>query len=184
MTQADGVPLDAPKPRVNEVISVETARMMMTMLKAVTTYGTAAVASSLHHPFGGKTGTTNDYTDAWFIGFSPSVTAGVWIGFDNRQSLGEKETGAKAALPIWMDFMRAAIDGKDDETFPAEGAPKKHLEVAVTEDADKPEAPDASAAPDTPEDSKEPKTAEPVPPPTPVPPVSAPPVALPPPDFP
>ncbi len=124
----------------------------------MTTYGTAAVASSLHHPFGGKTGTTNDYTDAWFIGFSPSVTAGVWIGFDNRQSLGEKETGAKAALPIWMDFMRAAIDGKDDETFPAEGAPKKHLEVAVTENADKPEVPEATAVPDAPE---EPKIAEP-----------------------
>ena len=181
VTQSDGVPLDAKTPRVNEVISVETARMMMTMLKAVTTYGTGAAAASLHHPFGGKTGTTNDYTDAWFIGFSPSVTAGVWIGFDSRQSLGEKETGAKAALPIWMDFMRGAIEGKDDETFPAEGAPKKHLEVAVTDNADKPEAPDVSASP---EDPEEPKAAEPpasAAPSAPVPPVSTPPVAAPPP---
>jgi penicillin-binding protein 1A len=66
---------------------------------------------------GGKTGTTSDYTDAWFLGFSPSVTCGVWVGYDSRQSLGEKETGAKAALPIWMNVMRAAIAGKDDEQF-------------------------------------------------------------------
>jgi penicillin-binding protein 1A len=66
---------------------------------------------------GGKTGTTSDYTDAWFLGFSPSVTCGVWVGFDSNQSLGKKETGAKAALPIWMAVMREAIAGKDDEQF-------------------------------------------------------------------
>jgi penicillin-binding protein 1A len=86
----------------------------------------------LKHPLGGKTGTTNDYTDAWFIGFSPSVTCGTWIGFDDRESLGEKETGARAALPIWMDFMRAAIANKPDEKFPTAGAPKKQLDVPVT----------------------------------------------------
>ena len=75
----------------------------------------------LKHPLGGKTGTTNDYTDAWFIGFSPSVTCGTWIGFDNRESLGEKETGAKAALPMWMDFMKAAIADKPNEAFPTRG---------------------------------------------------------------
>ena len=79
--------------------------------------GTGAAAAQLKHPLGGKTGTTNDYTDAWFIGFSPSVTCGTWIGFDDRQSLGEKETGARAALPIWMDFMRAAIADKPNEAF-------------------------------------------------------------------
>ena len=65
--------------------------------------GTGAAAAALKHPLGGKTGTTNDFTDAWFIGFSPSVTCGTWIGFDDRQTLGDKETGAKAALPMWMD---------------------------------------------------------------------------------
>ena len=100
-------------PVVREVIAVDTARTMMTMLQGVVQHGTAAAASSLKHPLGGKTGTTNDYTDAWFIGFSPSVTCGTWIGFDDRQSLGEKETGAKAALPMWMDFMKVAIAGKD-----------------------------------------------------------------------
>ena len=100
--------------------------------------GTAATASSLKHPLGGKTGTTNDFTDAWFIGFSPSITCGTWIGFDDRQSLGSKETGAKAALPMWMDFMKAAIADKPNETFPNATAPKKVLEVPMTPDDDAP----------------------------------------------
>ncbi len=138
VTQSDGVPLDAPNPAVSEVISVETARTMMVFLKSVMTYGTAAAAAALNHPLGGKTGTTNDFTDAWFIGFSPSVTCGTWIGFDDRQTLGKGEQGAKAALPMWIDFMRAAIEGKDDETFPSAGAPKKVLAVkaADAEDAE------------------------------------------------
>jgi penicillin-binding protein 1A len=104
-------------PAVTEVIDQSTARTMMTLLRAVTKYGTGAAASQLNHPLGGKTGTTSDYTDAWFLGFSPSVTCGVWVGFDSNQSLGKQETGAKAALPIWMAVMREAIAGKDDEQF-------------------------------------------------------------------
>jgi len=68
-------------------------------------------------PLAGKTGTTNDFTDAWFVGFSPSLTAGVWVGYDEKRSLGEKETGARAALPIWMEFMSAALAGKDPGQF-------------------------------------------------------------------
>ena len=132
VTQADGLPLDEQPPAVTEVISVETARTMMELLQAVTRMGTGAAAASLKHPLGGKTGTTNDYTDAWFVGFSPSVTTGVWIGFDDRQSLGEKETGARAALPMWMDFMKAAIAGKPNETFPKGDMPKKQLDVPLT----------------------------------------------------
>jgi penicillin-binding protein 1A len=131
VTQADGLPLDEQPAPVTEVISVQTARTMMELLRAVTRYGTGAAASSLKHPLGGKTGTTNDFTDAWFLGFSPSVTAGVWVGFDDRQSLGEKETGARAALPIWMEFMRAAIAGKPNETFPAGDMPKQ-LDIPLT----------------------------------------------------
>ena len=142
VTQADGQPLEDKLPEVKEVISVETARTMMTLLQGVVKAGTAAAASSLKHPLGGKTGTTNDYTDAWFIGFSPSITCGTWIGFDDRQSLGAKETGAKAALPMWMDFMRAAIADKPNEAFPSALAPKKVLEVPLTGD----EAPVAPAA--------------------------------------
>jgi penicillin-binding protein 1A len=123
VTNADGITLWSDPPAVNEVISQPTARTMMTLLEAVIQHGTGAAASQLSHPLGGKTGTTSDYTDAWFLGFSPSVTCGVWVGYDSRQSLGEKETGAKAALPIWMPLMRAAIQGKDDEQFPGSVRP-------------------------------------------------------------
>jgi penicillin-binding protein 1A len=120
VSDADGIPLWEDRPEVSQVIDQQTARTMMTLLRGVTQHGTGAAAAQLNHPVGGKTGTTSDYTDAWFLGFSPSVTCGVWVGFDSRESLGEKETGAKAALPIWMTFMRAAIAGKPDEQFPGE----------------------------------------------------------------
>jgi penicillin-binding protein 1A len=156
VTQANGLPFDQDMVQVDEVISVETARTMMQFLQAVVRQGTAVAASQMKHQFGGKTGTTNDFTDAWFIGFSPSVTCGTWIGYDDRQSLGEKETGARAALPMWMDFMKAAIANKPDETFPAEGAPKKVLDVplnrgvaAAPKEAPEEEEPDAPPLPKT-----------------------------------
>ena len=156
VVQANGMPLDLPPATVTEVISVDTARTMMEFLQAVTRFGTGAAAAQLKHPLGGKTGTTNDFTDAWFIGFSPSVTCGTWIGYDNRQSLGDKETGAKAALPMWMTFMRAAIANKPDEKFPEGGAPKKQLDVPVTPEGETPQAkpPESQAEPD---DSNEPQ---------------------------
>jgi penicillin-binding protein 1A len=126
--------------------------------------GTGAAAAQLKHPLGGKTGTTNDFTDAWFIGFSPSVTCGTWMGFDNRQSLGDKETGAKAALPMWMDFMRAAIANKPDEQFPEGNQPKKELDVPVNAAPGAPPAeqpatkPAEDTDPDAPDDAA-PKTA-------------------------
>ena len=120
VTNADGIVLWEDKPAVNEVIDQQTARTMMTLFKAVTQHGTGAAVAQLNHPLGGKTGTTSNYTDAWFLGFSPSVTCGVWVGYDSSESLGDKETGAVAALPIWIDFMKAAIAGKDDEQFPGE----------------------------------------------------------------
>ena len=103
---------------------------MLTLFEAVVQHGTAAVASSLGRALGGKTGTTNNYTDAWFIGFSPSVTCGTWVGYDTRESLGEKETGARAALPIWMEFMKAALAGKPNESFARANAPKKDPDSA------------------------------------------------------
>jgi penicillin-binding protein 1A len=119
---------------------------MMTLLQAVTAHGTGAAAAQLKHPLGGKTGTTSDYTDAWFLGFSPSVTCGVWVGFDSRQSLGEKETGAKAALPIWMTWMRAAIVGKDDEKFLGDQGDGNVLKASAEAPA-KPQPPTASRPP-------------------------------------
>lgn len=128
VSNADGITLWEEPPSVESVIDQQTARTMMILLKAVTQHGTGAAAAQLNHPLGGKTGTTSDYTDAWFLGFSPSVTCGVWVGYDSRQSLGDKETGAKAALPIWMNVMRVAIAGKENEQFlgdaPAETADK------------------------------------------------------------
>jgi penicillin-binding protein 1A len=123
VSNADGITLWEDNPEVSEVVDQQTARTMMTLLQAVTQHGTGAAAAQLKHPLGGKTGTTSDYTDAWFLGFSPSITCGVWVGFDDRQSLGEKETGAKAALPIWMAVMRQAIAGKDDEQFLGDQSP-------------------------------------------------------------
>jgi penicillin-binding protein 1A len=119
-------------PQVTEATSAKTARTMMTLLREVTRSGTAAATASMNHPFGGKTGTTNDFTDAWFMGFSPSVTCGVWVGYDSRQSLGDKETGARAALPIWMDFMKAAIAGKEGETFLIDSSPLKEEQLFHT----------------------------------------------------
>jgi penicillin-binding protein 1A len=120
VVSADGIPLTTDAPDVNEVISQKTARTMMEFFRGVTSEGTAASLRALNHPLGGKTGTTNDFTDAWFIGFSPSVTCGVWTGYDDRQSLGEKQTGAAVALPMWTAFMKTVIAASPSETFPGD----------------------------------------------------------------
>ena len=124
VTDYDGRVLEQNYPSVHDVINEHTARVMTSMLRDVVLHGTAVAANRLKYPVGGKTGTTNNFSDAWFIGFSPSLTCGVWVGFDQKKSLGDKETGAKAALPIWMDFMATALprQGKyrDFRPIPAE----------------------------------------------------------------
>ncbi len=117
VTDYEGRVLEEDFPDVKDVISARTARIMTSMLEGVVQHGTAIAAASMKYPLGGKTGTTNDFTDAWFVGFSPSTTAGVWIGYDEKKTLGPKETGAKAALPIWMDFMKVALAGKEPGEF-------------------------------------------------------------------
>lgn len=130
VTDYEGRVLEEDFPDVKDVISVRTARIMTSMLREVVLHGTAASANSLKLPLAGKTGTTNDFTDAWFVGFSPSTTAGVWIGYDEKKTLGAKESGAHAALPMWMDFMKAALAGKDPGEFaelpdsPAKSTPR------------------------------------------------------------
>jgi len=119
VTDYDGRVLEENFPEVKDVVSPRTARIMVSMLREVVLHGTGYAASKLNHPLGGKTGTTNDFTDAWFVGFSPSLTCGVWVGFDEKKTLGNKETGAMAALPIWMDFMRVALQGRESEDFAA-----------------------------------------------------------------
>ncbi|HEX3940474.1 MAG TPA: PBP1A family penicillin-binding protein [Acidobacteriaceae bacterium] len=121
VTNDDNLTLLQTQPEVTESTSVKTAREMMPLFKAVLQYGgTASAADVLKHPLGGKTGTTSNYSDAWFIGFSPSTTCGVWVGYDDHEALGDMETGGHAALPIWMDFMKVAIASKPDERFPGD----------------------------------------------------------------
>lgn len=102
-----------------QVISPETAFIVTDLLKAVVNEGTGMKASRLNEicQVAGKTGTTNDYTDAWFVGFSPSIVTGVWVGKDNSTPLGRKESGSKAALPIWIDFMEDALKKHPGEIF-------------------------------------------------------------------
>ncbi|MBI3484101.1 MAG: PBP1A family penicillin-binding protein [Acidobacteria bacterium] len=114
----DGAVLEEGRPKVHDVVQPETARMMVAMLRDVVEFGTGMKAKELGRPLGGKTGTTNEFSDAWFMGFSPSLTTGVWVGYDEKISLGNKETGARAALPIWMELMKAALEGKPVEEFP------------------------------------------------------------------
>jgi len=117
VTDYEGRVMEEDFPEVKDVIGARTARIMTSMLREVVLHGTGVAAASLKLPLAGKTGTTNDFTDAWFVGFSPSMTTGVWIGYDEKKSLGPKETGAHAALPIWMDFMKIALAGKDPGDF-------------------------------------------------------------------
>jgi penicillin-binding protein 1A len=118
VTTYDGALLEQAHPAVHDVIQPDVARTMTAMLEDVVQFGTGTPARALGRPAGGKTGTTNDFTDAWFIGFTPQLTAGVWVGYDDTAvSLGKPETGAIAALPIWLGFMRGALAGKPIEAF-------------------------------------------------------------------
>lgn len=100
-----------------EVIPAETAYVTLNMMRGVIERGTATPARSLKRPIGGKTGTTDDYSDAWFIGYTPSLVAGVWVGFDTKKSLGRGEVGARAALPIWVDFVGQVLKERPVEQF-------------------------------------------------------------------
>jgi penicillin-binding protein 1A len=117
VTDYEGRVLEEGFSDIKDVVSARTARVMTAMLREVVLHGTAVAAAKMPFPLAGKTGTTNDFTDAWFVGFSPSITCGVWIGYDEKKSLGDKETGARAALPIWMQFMNVALAGRDPGEF-------------------------------------------------------------------
>ncbi len=104
-----GQVLETAEPEPLEVIPKETAYLITNMMEDVVQEGTGRAAKILDRPLAGKTGTTNDYVNAWFIGGAPNLVTGVYVGFDDRRSLGESETGARAALPIWIAFMRDAL---------------------------------------------------------------------------
>lgn len=110
--------LEETRPQPREAIPADTAYVMTSLMRGVVQRGTGAAAAALEWPLGGKTGTTNDYTDAWFTGFDPGITAGVWVGHDDKKPLGPSETGALAALPIWIDFMKVYIDARGDRQNP------------------------------------------------------------------
>jgi penicillin-binding protein 1A len=137
VTDYDGRLLEENYPDVRDVISQRTARIMTSMLQEVVLHGTGVAASRLPYALAGKTGTTNDFTDAWFIGFSPNLTCGVWVGFDQKKSLGNRETGARAALPIWMEFMQAALTGRDPGQFQS---PPQLQPSAVAQKVDTPDS--------------------------------------------
>ncbi len=102
-----------------QLIDPITAYQIVSMSQGVVQRGTATSVSSVGAPLGGKTGTTNDYHDAWFIGFSPDLAVGVWVGFDNPRSMGEGETGGSISAPIFRDFMRAALTPEGSTTVRA-----------------------------------------------------------------
>ncbi len=100
-----------------QVISQQTAFLTTSMLKDVVKYGTGWRARALGRPVAGKTGTTNEYRDAWFIGYTPELAVGVWVGFDDMRPLGQRETGSRAASPVWVSFMKEVLYGEETETF-------------------------------------------------------------------
>jgi 1A family penicillin-binding protein len=102
----------------SQAIKPQTAFLMTDLLRAVINHGTGWKARAIGRPAAGKTGTTNDYRDAWFIGYTPSLVAGVWVGYDDQRSIGPRETGARAALPLWLAFMQKSLDGREPEDFP------------------------------------------------------------------
>jgi penicillin-binding protein 1A len=113
----DGQVMEKTEPAATEAISADLAYLMTYLLEGVIADGTGRLAQVINHPMAGKTGTTDDFSDAWFIGFTPSLTCGVWVGFDQKQSLGPDETGARAALPIWVDFFKAILEDRTREKF-------------------------------------------------------------------
>ncbi|MBI3939632.1 MAG: PBP1A family penicillin-binding protein [Acidobacteria bacterium] len=134
----NGISLQYHSPRISEVVSADVACNMVSLLQGVIQFGTSTQAQVLGRPLGGKTGTTNDSTDSWFIGFTPSLTVGIWTGYDAKRTLGEKITGASLALPIWVEYMQRILKDRPVEQFPECG-----VEAGSTAKADRSLAPAA-----------------------------------------
>jgi len=108
-----------PPAQLAPTLKPEVAYVMVSLMRSVVEEGTAhaAIAGKLRRPAAGKTGTSNDQRDAWFVGFTPDLLAAVWVGFDDMHKLGRGETGGKAAAPIWADFMAKALAGRPTKDF-------------------------------------------------------------------
>src|SRR5262245_7232807 len=118
ITDAQGKLLEENVPEGKEALSPETAYVVTHMLRGVVERGTGQGAKALGRPVAAKTGTTNDYSNAWFIGFTPRLATGVWVGYDRPRSLGKDETGSRVAVPIWTSFMSRVLAGTPKEDFP------------------------------------------------------------------
>lgn len=118
VTDSQGSIMDENVPQTEQVISPETAYLITSMLQSVIDHGTGRKAKALGRPAAGKTGTTNDIDDAWFVGYTPQLLAGLWIGFDEKRSLGKGETGGQVAAPIWERFMERALENEPILDFP------------------------------------------------------------------
>jgi penicillin-binding protein 1A len=122
VTDREGNLLEENHPDPQDAIRADTAYVMVSLLRGVVERGTGVKAAALNWPIAGKTGTTEDFGDAWFIGFDPDITLGVWVGYDQKKPLGAGMAGAEAALPIWIDIFKAWIgDRKDAPKFEAPG---------------------------------------------------------------
>jgi penicillin-binding protein 1A len=128
VTDAQGKLLEEQIPEGKEVLPPETAYVVTHMLRGVVERGTGQGAKALGRPVAAKTGTTNDYSNAWFIGFTPHLATGVWVGYDRPRSLGKDETGSRVAVPIWTSFMSRALGDSPREDFPV---PEKVVLVPI-----------------------------------------------------
>jgi penicillin-binding protein 1A len=139
ITDREGGLLEESRPAPRDAIRADTAFVMTNLLRGVMTQGTGASSNILKWPVAGKTGTVDDYTDAWFVGFDPNITVGVWLGHDEKKPIGPNESGTTAALPIWIDFMQAFLELRADrENPPAFEPPGNIVFMAVNRDTGAP----------------------------------------------
>jgi penicillin-binding protein 1A len=134
VTDREGNSLEQHRAEPNEAIRADTAYLITNLLAGVVQHGTAVSAAALNWPLGGKTGTTNDYSDAWFVGFDPDVTLGVWIGYDQKRPIGPNYTGTVAALPVWREIMSSWVERRREElATPPEFVRPGNIVVVPTE---------------------------------------------------
>jgi len=130
----DGDVLEQQRAEPHEALRADTAYIVTNLLRGVVQHGTGASAAKLNWPLGGKTGTTDDYTDAWFIGFDPDVTIGLWIGLDQKKPIGDRMTGTLAALPIWIEIMKSWVERRRAELSAPPDFPRPGNIVFITTD--------------------------------------------------
>jgi penicillin-binding protein 1A len=142
----EGNVLEESRPAPREAIRADSAFVMTNLLRGVVQRGTAGAANALDWPLAGKTGTVDDYTDAWFIGFDPHITVGVWVGYDEKKPIGYGETGGVTALPIWIDFMREYITLRGNREDPPKFEPPGNIVFVAVDGVSGASATDAAAA--------------------------------------